>query len=229
MSTISSQLDAVDLSKQEFADWSPKRRQLLNWFRGNAVALAEAYEGAVRLIEDSSFPGRVHFIGHAVRDIADRLAFTLDAELSGSRVQYENELDKIEKTWKRLVRFEEDQHATKEDSVEIGYHTACQIEDLINAHRDRRSRPSNAEMLFRCLMRLHPTTAEINSRLVDDFKKIRAWFMAFTHLRQDKAPEVNELTLQAKFNAFESMLHSFVGEFFTGTAEIDDILQQANS
>lgn len=78
---------------------SPTRLQLMNWFRVNARPLAEAYEGAIRLIADKGFPGRVRFIAHAVRDIADRLVLVLDPQLTGTRVQYENEMDRIVDKW----------------------------------------------------------------------------------------------------------------------------------
>src|SRR5713101_7429324 len=78
------------------------RQELLNWFRRNAESLADAYEGAIRLLVDRDFPGRVHFIAHAVRDIADRLAFVLDPQLTPRRVQYEHHMDGILKLWPKL-------------------------------------------------------------------------------------------------------------------------------
>ena len=208
---------------------STKRRQMLNWFRGHAKPLAEAYEGAIRLIDDESFPGRVHFIAHAVRDIADRLVFVLDPQIKGTRVQYEFEMDRIEKLWPLIQTVKEtsDQSAAR-DSVTIDYKLACMISSLVEAHHNRRQRPSNYELLFRFLMRNEPSRAEVNQRLVSDFAKMRSWFMSLTHLRDKEIPEVDEGELQRQFSKFEGMLHSFVGDFFTGTKEIDEILQQAN-
>ena len=51
------------------------------------------------MLGEHSFPGRIHFIAHAVRDIADRLITVLDPQVDAKRVQYENELDRIEKHW----------------------------------------------------------------------------------------------------------------------------------
>jgi len=53
--------------------------------------------------------------------------------------------------------------------------------------------------------------------------------MQRTHLQATSAPSVDEAELQSKFGAFEGMLHSFVGDFFTGTAEIDEILRKTNA
>lgn len=201
----------------------------MNWFREHAQPLADAYEGALRLLNDGDFPGRVHFISHAVRDIADRLVFVLDPQQESNRVQYENEMDWIEDKWPDIqnVGAMNDGEATTE-TVTVHYELAVRIDSLVKSHRDRRQRPSNYELLFRYLIRNEPNQAEVNRRLVSDFKKMRNWFMKLAHLRDKAAPEVKEDELQSQFNKFEGMLHSFVGDFFTGTAEIDDILRQAN-
>lgn len=216
-------------AKASMATLSPKRRQLLKWFYENARPLAESYEGAVRLLEDSTFPGRIHFIAHAVRDIADRLVFVLDPQLPGTRVQYENEMDQIEKVWPTLAKVEDGAESVpSDDRIVIDYKLALIIDRLVDAHRERRQRPSNYELLFRFLMRNEPSKAEVNQRLVMDFKNVRKWFMDYTHLRKDAAPQVSETELTSRFNSFEGMLHSFVGDFFTGMAELDEILQHAN-
>jgi hypothetical protein len=217
-------------STSSSVDRSRKRRELLDWFRKNAEPLAEAFEGAVRLLDDGHFPGRVHFIAHAVRDIADRLVFVLDPQLKGNRVQYENEMDRIAKNWPTLQIIGDDKTGARanQDAVTIHYALASIINSLVEAHRERRLRPSNFELLFRFLMRNEPSRGDVNKLIVSDFKKIRGWFMDLTHLRATEAPKIDEYELQMQFRKFEGMLHSFVGDFFTGTAELDDILQQAN-
>lgn len=208
---------------------NPMRRQLLAWFKEQAPSLADAYEGAVSLLADGEFPGRIHFIAHAVRDIADRLVYVLDRQLQGGRVQYENTFDRIEKDWPDIqVLHNGNANQTKPDSVEIDFRLATLIDGLVQDHRARRKRLSHYELLFRYLMRNEPYKARVNRRLVDEFKGMREWFMAFTHLRRDGAPQVDERDLQLHFYRFERMLHSFVGDFFTGSTELDDILQQAN-
>ena len=208
---------------------SPKRKELLDWFRRKAEPLAEAYEAAIRLLNDKHFPCRVHLIAHAVRDIADRLVFVLDPQLKGRRVQYENAMDKIEKRWPTIEKITETKAKSNEaNSVAIDYELASIIDSLVTEHRKRRQGPSNFTLLFRYLMRNEPYQIEVNQRLVRDFAKVRRWFMDLTHLRNTKAPEVDEDKLQSQFSKFESMLHSFVGDFFTGKAELDEILRKAN-
>jgi hypothetical protein len=221
--------DRVNVPGSPSGTLPPIRQELLVWFQKNAAPLAGAYEGAIRLLDNIHFPGRVHFIAHAGREIADRLVFVLDPQLSGSRVQYEDLMDPILKSWPgQMLANETEDGAPSRDEVTIDYKLATMIDSLVDFHRDRRQRPSASELLFRFLMRNEPSWAEVNQRLVAEFSKIRRWFMELTHVRQKKAPEVEEDELQAQFGKFERMLHSFVGSFFTGTAEIDEILRQAN-
>lgn len=211
------------------AHWTPLRRELLKWFRVNAAPLAEAYEGAIRLVDDGDFPGRIHFIAHAVRDISDRLVYVLDPQLNGNRVQYENEMDRIEKDWPQLRSVGDTNDAVAEtETVRINRKVASMIDSLVEAHRERRQRPSNYELLFRVLMRKEPLQSAVHQRLVKDFKKMRGWFMDQTHLPREEVRQVAESELQTQFKRFEGMLHSFVGNYFTGVNELDEILRQAN-
>ena len=205
------------------------RCELLSWFRESAGPLAPAYEGAIRLLDDRGFPGRIHLIAHAVRDVCDRLIFVLDPQSEPHRVQYENEMDKIARDWPRLagLRTGDDGQMPAEEFT-IPYRVARSIDSLVDEHQTRRSRPSNSEMLFRHLMRKEPTQGQVNARVVKDFRSVRDWFMAWTHVRAENLTQVDEAELQNRFAAFERTLHSFVGGFFTTTKELDEILQQAN-
>ena len=214
---------------QQPSHLTQQRRELLKWFHEKAAPLADAYEGAIRIFNDAGFPGRVHFIAHAVRDIADRLVFVLDPQLYGNRVQYENELDRIEKSWLPLQKISVSEEAkVQTEMVLLDSKVASLVDSLITSHRERRSRPSNHELLFRFLMRNEPSRADVNRRIVNDFKRTRRWFMRIAHFPAAKALQTDEAELQTQFKRFETMLHSFVGSFFTGKRELDEILQQAN-
>ena len=208
------------------SNWSDKRRQLLEWFRQKTPSLAGAYEGAVKMLNDASFPGRTHFICHALRDISDRLIFALDPEQKGDRVQYENAFDEIEKSWPTIELIDHNGTPIPSVTITLDDQLARRIDSLVGDHRKRRKRPSNQDLLLRHLMRNEPTQVDRNERVAGDFKKLREWFVAKTHLR-DKPDEVDENELQRKFSAFEDMLYSFVGDFFGGKAEVDEILREA--
>jgi len=181
------------------------------------------------MIDDVDFPGRVHFIAHAIRDISDRLIYVLDTQLEEQRVEYHYELDKISKQWPEInpIKYSNGD-STEHENILIRYNVASMIDTLVKAHRQSRQRPSNSELLFQYLMRKEPLEAEVNRQLVKDFERLKDWFMKYAHLRRKDPPKVDESELQTKFKIFEAMIHSFVGNFFTGKKKIDEILQKAN-
>ena len=204
---------------------SHRRRQLLAWFDARAPSLAGPYAGAVRMIEDVSFPGRLHFIGHAIRDILNRLPDVLDPQLRQRRVEYANECDEISKHWRSLGPF--DKATPPPDTVTIGFSTAKAIDSLISQHRHSRERPPKAELLLRHLMRNEPSKGDVNRRLVEALIRTQKWFVGHTHL-DAKPRDFVEEELQAKFRGLESMLFSLVGDFFTTIEELDGVLDKAN-
>jgi len=44
--------------------WTEARLELRAWFQRNAFSLGELYEGALRMLFDSQFPGRTRFVAH---------------------------------------------------------------------------------------------------------------------------------------------------------------------
>jgi hypothetical protein len=171
--------------------WPAKRRELLNWFRTNAASLADAYEGAVLMLLDDRFPGRIHFIAHAIRDISDRLIDVLDPQKPASHVQYAQHLNEIDPLWRRppqnIVNGQKE--STGSDLVSIDSRVASLIDDLVDAHRKRGERLSNYERLFRYLIRKNePSGVYVIKRLAHDFKEVRQWFMDHTHLRAGGPP-----------------------------------------
>lgn len=206
---------------------SRKRLELRAWFKSTAPSLSEAYEGAVVLLKDPAFPGRIHFIAHAIRDITDRLAFVLDTQLDGQRVSYETHLDPLIELWPTLNSLTP-ANPSPTDTVAIPLTVALRVDGIVEAHRQRKGRPSNFDLLFQHLARQNPNSGPVNARIVADFKRVHKWFMERAHLRKTVMQPVPEATLTEHFELFESILHSFVGDYFTGTAELDHVLQQAN-
>jgi hypothetical protein len=61
--------------------------------------LAQGYEAAVTMAFDDTFPGRVWFIAHALRDIRNRLPEALDGGTRGPRTEYSHLAKKITTCW----------------------------------------------------------------------------------------------------------------------------------
>lgn len=89
--------------REEF-QFTQRQEKILHWFRQNrAPELAGLYSGAVIMLNDPRFPGRVRFIGHAVREIRNELPNVVDGPTVPEPVQYKKELDRISKAWEENV------------------------------------------------------------------------------------------------------------------------------
>lgn len=78
-------LGGPDVSGESW--WRPERVELFGWLKNNAPAVAPVYLGALRLAVLDSFPGRVHFVAHAIRETRNRLQYVFDT-LSGPAPGY---------------------------------------------------------------------------------------------------------------------------------------------
>src|SRR5207247_2072224 len=54
--------------------WTLERQRLHEWLARNDASLADLHASAVRLLDDTSFPGRLPLIALAVREIAKSLS-----------------------------------------------------------------------------------------------------------------------------------------------------------
>jgi len=187
--------------------------------------LAPAYEGAVRLMADEGFPARVHLIGHLVRDIVNRLPYVLDKGLKNERMDYQKHVIKIEKAWPLAENmFDVTTPLPSGEQVPIPANVAKQINDLVKEHRANTRRPRQPELLFQFFAR-SDRTAKASVRTIREFERMRDWFTERTHLRDEAPPPVDKAELDRWFDAFETILHSFVGNFFTLSGELDACLK----
>jgi hypothetical protein len=184
------------------------------------------------MLADPSFPGRLHFISHAIRDIADRLPFVLDGELRSNRVQYENQLDKVLGIWpfdRGAETFDGGARTTDDPpTIAIPRQAYRELNVLIHEHAQRRERPDNFQLLFQSLMRHDASNGVTSERLVAIFKKEVTWFKKKAHLASNAIPQIEDGELVRRFERFEKCLHGFVGQFFTAASPLDDILHETN-
>ena len=80
--------------------WTPARRELLAWHKRNAPSLAELYEGAVELLYRQQLPGWTRFVGHAVREIRNRLPDAISGSTQVPPSETAKHLDAISQAWK---------------------------------------------------------------------------------------------------------------------------------
>lgn len=79
--------------------WTPERAALCRWFERSAPGLAPVYQSAVRMAIDETFPGRVWFVAHAIREIRNRLPDALAGEVAASHTDYPNLARSVHARW----------------------------------------------------------------------------------------------------------------------------------
>lgn len=79
--------------------WNPDRARLHGWLDRKAPHLAPLYSAALRMAMDERFPGRVHFIAHAIRELVLHLPNAIDGTLKLPRLDYEPLVERVRKRW----------------------------------------------------------------------------------------------------------------------------------
>ena len=219
--------------------WSEKRIELSKWFKRNTPSLGELYEGALRVVFDESFPGRVRFVAHAVREIRNHLPDVIAGSVGSNPLHYKNRLDDIANAWQKEglpldgsspVNVTAGELNIGRQEVPISVKVYIKIAELIRDHLDARRRPKDeARRLFQAI---DPRNKEVEPALrpiIENWIKVTEWFVKRVHDRGATDVEMGAQQLKERFEIFESALFAIVGEFFKTVEELDAILEEANS
>jgi hypothetical protein len=220
--------------------WTPQRQQLKQTLARFAPSLAELYEGAVFLLFQHRLAGYTRLVGHAVREIRNRLPSAISGSMSAEQVQYKNRFDSIIEIC-RQIGFPTDGTlpvaAPVSDSVQpqavncsLPLELARPIFELVRDHESARERPKDAAR--RLFIGLRPENERFTDALrpaITQWLEITGWFMSITHDNGRVDLDFNENDLVQKFEIFESTLRAIVQQFFTTTDALDEILEEANS
>ena len=89
------------LGQPYVSQWTPQRRELLQWFQKEAPSLASAYEAVIEILGMPRMPAKAHLVGHIVRDIYNKLPEILDGQYrrTNSGEVYKDYAERIEKVW----------------------------------------------------------------------------------------------------------------------------------
>lgn len=79
--------------------WNSERAGLRDWFDRTAPHLTPLYLAALRMAMDEDFPGRVHFIAHAIRELVLHLPNAINGTLKLPRLDYEPLVEKVRRRW----------------------------------------------------------------------------------------------------------------------------------
>jgi hypothetical protein len=131
--------------------WTPERLKIKDWLASVAPSLGELYEGAVRIVFELRLPGYTRFLGHAVREIRNRLP----SEISGSQpvkyLAYKNRVDEIRDHWTKaglgtngkipIVGMPADSAQELPAQISLPYDLTLLIAELIADHEVTKDRP----------------------------------------------------------------------------------------
>ncbi len=123
--------------------WTPKRVELLGWLEESAPALAPLYRGALVLAMRDRFPGRAHFIAHAIREIRNRLPGALGPTVKRRDAGYMDLTAKVHRRWVAEGLPEDGRLASREESVpsasgparrDVSFEFPASVGSLIERH-----------------------------------------------------------------------------------------------
>ena len=153
--------------------WTPERLELKAWLERNAASLAELYEGAIHILFENRTPGYTRFVGHAVREIRNRLPFVISGSTSAEQLQYKNRLDTIVEICNQSgfptdgtlpVASVSNSPEPEPTNCSLPLELARSIAELISDHEKARERPWDAAK--RLFIGLRPE----NQRFVDTLR-----------------------------------------------------------
>lgn len=230
----------------EAPQWTPRRRDLLEWFRRNAPPLGELYEGAVQMLHERRPPGHTRFVAHAIREIGNRLPDVIAGKQERSNLGYKNRLDQLLELWEKLALPLDGSLPRVEDVMSVAASSTpsssplprnisfpeklfLNIAGLLRDHANTREKRSDAAI------RLFQTLApENNDRIrtlrpyVEQWLSITQWAVGVAHSYQ-KTDDAQVQAVHEQFELFEASLMCFVTPFFGTIDEINAVLEDANS
>ena len=202
-----------------------KQQTIYEWLN-NKLQLsvyAEAYKGAVRLLKEK-YPGYVTFVSHTGRDIMNSLAKDV-AGITTSRVEYKQLVDKIK--WQDEWRgqgLSPSQH--QEDGHTIPYNVCARITNLIEKHKEGKSRDQGKADLFFDTFLGYSDRDKIPT--LKKWKKTKEFFHGKTHLREKSFSGEAPSEVKEHFETLEEFLYIAATSEYSRTRSLNEILEGAN-
>jgi hypothetical protein len=217
----------MELERNQQQKMNNGKKRIAKWLDEQDLALGELYDGAIRMIQDRNFPGRLRFICHAVREIRNRLPEAIAGKSTLGRLDYSQKVEELAKACERAglgsVRVVEEDEQRAEQT--IPKELVVLISDLIAEHKAVQNR--KLENTKRLIIALEPENKNLQTSLVPIIKRWieeTDWFVERAHIGRD----ILEDDLVTHFEGFESGLLSLVGYFYQGLEEIEQIVEKIN-
>jgi hypothetical protein len=216
---------------------TPEQDRIAEWLTKEAPQLGELYRAALLLLTDENFPGRVHLISHAARDIANRVPEIIAGREQLPRVELTDELDQLTDLWSQngfdrttLPEGMGNQGAaTTKHDVPIPVELFRHLQTLISRHAQvAQKNRDKATKMIEAVARENAGRQDSLVPLARQWVELARWFQRLAHGGLKNAA-VDEHELQAKFRSLETYLYTLIGEFYEGVEKLDAILEDTNS
>ena len=214
--------------------WTSERRALVKWLDTHVPALTPLYEGALALAARDSFPGRVHFIAHAIREIQNRLPGALGPMVERRDAGYEQLTDKIQQRWVEQGLPEDGSLASLKESVptasgpgyqEVSFEFLSSVGCLIEKHTAAKmNRTERERSSFSALGEL----GQSPQQAVRNWKNLVRQAHKFAHARDTPLPTEADADWVENFFRFEKYLMDLQRPSYENLDELDRLLNKAN-
>ncbi len=213
--------------------WTTQRKELVTWLQDRAPSFVEGYVGAVRLLHMPGFPGRVHFICHAIRDIYRHVPRTFGVKsLPRPAEVFPSMVKELAIAWREFPASEaKDEQSVSESDLGVSRQVHRWLRKIIDKSNQLKDQSTVGNQLAIALFRSMDRREGdfIEPWIIAAFDAEYDFFVKRAHLAVsvDKVPTDDGLV--DHFEAFERAFHSLVGPYFSGKGELDAILRKTNS
>lgn len=215
--------------------WNSERAGLRDWMDQKAPHLTPLYLAALRMAMDEGFPGRVHFIAHAIREIRNRLPDALDGTLELPKSKYPKYVGKLHEQWVEEGFLTSgsgpsiEKH-TEANSAAIGcvvsHEFISAVASLIAHHTGLEAdRDALRTPRFEALAGTGPHPQHVWKNWRDASRSAER----FAHARNKTLPPSADGERTASFLAFERFLIVISKRAQENIADLDELLLEANS
>ena len=211
--------------------WTPERQALQLWLRRIAPHLAPIYHAGLRMVMDKVFPGRVHLVAHAIREIRNRLPDAVAGETEVGP-EYHDLARRVHGEWKGVgvSAFKErsEPPVAGRDRYEVSGGLMEAVSALVDSYgrRDGRRR-RNAERLFAALGGSDPRPF-----VIDHWFRTDDWVQNYMHVGTTPHSREAEEEVGVTFEQFErSLMALSMGSSrpHEHLEVLDGLLESANS
>jgi hypothetical protein len=211
--------------------WTRKRKELAQWFDDRVPSFVIGYEGAIELLYMPTFPGRVHFVCHVVRDIYRFLPSAIGMKsLPRPAEIFPGMVKELANIWQSFPPATLRSYELVGSDVPISSQVHACAAKIVKKRIEIGVQSSIGKQLAVALFRSSDRGKDeyIPPWIIKAFDEEYDFFVSRAHLAPTVPKIPSDEGLIKHFESFETAFHSLVGPYFSGKKELDDILQETN-